>query len=93
MLARLKALVIPPAWKDVWICADENGHLQAVGTDSAGRRQYLYHQRWRARRDAEKHERVLEIASQLPDVREEIAAALRTRGLNRERVLERFLGG
>ena len=54
VLARLKALVIPPAWKDVWICADENGHLQAVGTDAAGRRQYLYHERWRARRDAEK---------------------------------------
>src|SRR5205814_1624381 len=48
VLARLKALTIPPAWKDVWICPDPAGHLQAVGTDAAGRRQYLYHERWRA---------------------------------------------
>ena len=86
-LDRVRALAIPPAWKDVWICPWPNGHVQATGIDAAGRRQYRYHDQWRARRDAEKHERVLEIASQLPDVREEIAAALRTRGLTRERVL------
>jgi DNA topoisomerase IB len=86
-LDRLRALAIPPAWKDVWICPWPNGHIQATGVDAAGRRQYRYHDQWRARRDAEKHERVLEIAHQLPDVRDEVVAALRTRGLNRERVL------
>lgn len=86
-LDRIRELVIPPAWKDVWICPWPNGHIQATGVDAAGRRQYRYHDQWRARRDAEKHERVLEIAHQLPDVRDEVVAALRTRGLNRERVL------
>lgn len=86
-LDRIRGLVIPPAWRDVWICPWPNGHIQATGVDAAGRRQYRYHDQWRARRDAEKHERVLEIARQLPDVRDEVVAALRTRGLNRERVL------
>ncbi|MGY1755210.1 DNA topoisomerase IB [Blastococcus sp. SYSU D01042] len=86
-LDRIRELAIPPAWKDVWICPWPNGHIQATGVDAAGRRQYRYHDQWRARRDAEKHERVLEIAHQLPDVRDEVVAALRTRGLNRERVL------
>lgn len=86
-LDRIRGLAIPPAWKDVWICPWPNGHIQATGLDAAGRRQYRYHDQWRARRDAEKHERVLEIARQLPDVRDEVVAALRTRGLNRERVL------
>jgi DNA topoisomerase IB len=84
---RIRGLAIPPAWKDVWICPWPNGHIQATGVDAAGRRQYRYHDAWRARRDAEKHERVLEIAHQLPDVRDAVVAALRTRGLNRERVL------
>jgi DNA topoisomerase IB len=86
-LDRIKALVIPPAWKDVWICPWPNGHIQATGMDAAGRRQYRYHDQWRARRDAAKHERVLDIARQLPDVRDAVKAALRTRGLNRDRVL------
>ena len=86
-LDRIRGLAIPPAWRDVWICPWPNGHIQATGFDAAGRRQYRYHDQWRARRDAEKHERVLEIAHQLPDVRDEVVAALRTRGLNRERVL------
>ncbi|WP_040339621.1 DNA topoisomerase IB [Candidatus Blastococcus massiliensis] len=86
-LDRIRGLAIPPAWRDVWICPWPNGHIQATGIDAAGRRQYRYHDQWRARRDAEKHERVLEIARQLPDVRDEVVAALRTRGLNRERVL------
>jgi DNA topoisomerase-1 len=86
-LDRLRALAIPPAWKDVWICPWPNGHIQAVGTDAAGRRQYRYHDEWRVKRDAAKHERVLEISHQLPDVRDGVVAALRTRGLNRERVL------
>ena len=50
-LARIKALVIPPAWEDVWICAEPGGHIQAMGTDAAGRRQYRYHDLWRERRD------------------------------------------
>jgi len=86
-LDRIRGLAVPPAWRDVWICPWHNGHIQATGFDAAGRRQYRYHDQWRARRDAEKHERVLEIAHQLPDVRDEVVAALRTRGLNRERVL------
>jgi DNA topoisomerase IB len=84
---RIRGLAIPPAWRDVWICPWPNGHIQATGVDAAGRRQYRYHDAWRARRDAEKHERVLEIARELPDVRDAVVAALRTRGLNRERVL------
>ena len=86
-LDRLRGLAIPPAWRDVWICPWPNGHIQATGVDAAGRRQYRYHDAWRARRDAEKHERVLTIARQLPDVRDAVNAAIRTRGLNRERVL------
>ncbi|PWW23824.1 DNA topoisomerase IB [Geodermatophilus normandii] len=86
-LDRIRSIAIPPAWQDVWICPWPNGHIQATGLDAAGRRQYRYHDAWRARRDAEKHERVLAIASELPEVREQVAAALRTRGLNRERVL------
>ena len=60
-LERIRALVIPPAWTDVWICPDPDGHLQAVGTDVAGRRQYLYHPRWRARRDRQKFDRMLDV--------------------------------
>jgi DNA topoisomerase IB len=86
-LDRIRALAIPPAWKDVWICPWPNGHIQAVGTDAADRRQYRYHDDWRIKRDAAKHERVLEISHQLPDVRDAVVTALRTRGLNRERVL------
>ena len=86
-LDRIRGLAIPPAWRDVWICPWPNGHIQATGVDGAGRRQYRYHDAWRARRDSEKHERVLEIAHQLPDVRDAVNAAIRTRGLNRERVL------
>ncbi|MCF6737117.1 DNA topoisomerase IB [Blastococcus sp. KM273129] len=86
-LDRIRGLAIPPAWKDVWICPWPNGHIQATGVDAAGRRQYRYHDEWRARRDAEKHERVLEIARQLPDVRDAVRAGLRTRGLTRDRVL------
>jgi DNA topoisomerase IB len=86
-LDRVRALAIPPAWKDVWICPWPNGHIQATGVDAAGRRQYRYHDQWRARRDAEKHERVLEIAHQLPDVRDAVVAAVTAPGLTRERVL------
>ncbi|WP_141578724.1 DNA topoisomerase IB [Actinomadura sp. WMMA1423] len=84
---RIKALVIPPAWKDVWICPDPNGHIQAVGTDAAGRRQYLYHDAWREQRDREKHEHVLELAERLPEVRRRLTEHLAGRGFTRERVL------
>ena len=64
-MARIQDLAIPPAWKEVWICPFPNGHIQAVGTDAAGRRQYLYHDQWREQRDEEKHERVLRLAGRL----------------------------
>lgn len=82
---RCKALVIPPAWTEVWICPHANGHLQAVGTDDAGRRQYLYHPDWRTRRDAEKFERVRGLGKRLPRVRERVAADLALDGLPLER--------
>lgn len=69
MIERIRALAIPPAWTDVWICPWPHGHLQAVGTDEAGRRQYLYHPAWRERRDRDKHERVLDVAAGLPAAR------------------------
>ncbi|MFC9463149.1 DNA topoisomerase IB [Streptomyces coelicoflavus] len=86
-LARVRDLVIPPAWRDVWICARPNGHLQAVGTDDAGRRQYLYHPQFRAEQEAAKHEHVLDVAETLPSVRETVAQHLQGRGLTRQRVL------
>lgn len=84
---RIDALVIPPAWKDVRICPWPNGHLQAVGIDDAGRRQYLYHPAWREQRDREKFARVRTTAERLPEAREQITRDLATRGLNRRRVL------
>src|SRR6476661_3331758 len=75
-VARVKALVIPPAWRDVWISPFPNAHLQAVGTDEAGRRQYLYHPHWRQKRDAAKFDRVIEMAVKLPDVRRRLRADL-----------------
>ena len=75
-VARVKALVIPPAWRDVWVSPYPNAHLQAVGTDDAGRRQYLYHPVWRAKRDAEKFDRVIEMAARLPAVRQRVRADL-----------------
>lgn len=86
-LARIAALAIPPAWKDVWIAPIENGHLQAVGTDAAGRRQYLYHERWRAHRDREKYERMVEFARGLPQLREQCARDLDLPGMPHDRVL------
>jgi DNA topoisomerase-1 len=86
-IERIRALAIPPAWTDVWICADPNGHLQAVGTDDAGRRQYLYHARWRTRRDREKFERMIRFGLVLPDVRDGCEHDLGRRGLPRGCVL------
>ncbi|HEU4542888.1 MAG TPA: DNA topoisomerase IB [Jiangellaceae bacterium] len=87
VLQRIANLVIPPAWRDVRICPWPNGHLQAVGTDDAGRRQYLYHPAWRELRDREKFYRLRLFAERLPSARAQIAADLATRGLNRRRVL------
>ncbi len=84
---RINALVIPPAWKKVWICPYPNGHIQAVGTDAAGRRQYLYHQQWQEERNEEKFDRVLQMSSALPEMRRQIAADLGGRGWQRNRVL------
>lgn len=84
---RCQELVIPPAWTDVWICPWPNGHLQAVGTDAAGRRQYLYHPLWRAMRDEMKHERVLEFGRALPEARPIVAEHLALPGMPRERAL------
>jgi DNA topoisomerase-1 len=86
-LQRIKDLVIPPAWKKVWICPYPNGHIQAVGTDAAGRRQYLYHLKWQQERNEEKFDRVLEMSGALPEMRRRIAADLRRRGFDRDRVL------
>ncbi|MEU2923651.1 DNA topoisomerase IB [Streptomyces sp. NPDC007251] len=86
-LSRIKGLVIPPAWRDVWICTRANGHLQAVGTDAAGRRQYLYHPQFRAEQEQAKHEHVLDVAEVLPVVREAVEGHLSDRGLTRQRVL------
>jgi DNA topoisomerase IB len=82
---RVKDLVIPPAWEDVWITPYENGHLQAVGTDEAGRRQYLYHPDWRTRRDAAKHDRVLEFGRALSRAREKVLTDLGTDGMSLDR--------
>lgn len=86
-LQRIRSLVIPPAWKDVWICAVPSGHLQATGVDARGRRQYRYHDAWRTQRDLDKHDRVLDFATRLPAARVQMLADLRSDGLSRERVL------
>lgn len=83
---RIDALAVPPAWRDVWICTDPDAHLLATGVDEAGRTQYLYHPRWRAARDREKFDRVLEMAPLLPRMRRRLRADLGARGLTRERV-------
>jgi DNA topoisomerase-1 len=86
-LARIKALVIPPAWTSVWICPDPNGHIQAVGRDQKGRKQYRYHPDWRADRDARKYDRMAAFGRALPKLRKRVAADLSRRGLPREKVL------
>ncbi|HET7800434.1 MAG TPA: DNA topoisomerase IB [Humibacillus xanthopallidus] len=83
---RAKTLVIPPAWQDVWISPYRNGHIQAVGTDDAGRRQYLYHDAWHEARGREKHDRVLQLAKRLPAARKHVASELRESGFSRRRV-------
>jgi DNA topoisomerase IB len=82
---RVRELVIPPAWTDVWVTPHDNGHLQAVGTDDAGRRQYLYHPDWRARRDAEKFDRMLDFGRALMRARELVVRDLGMEGMPLER--------
>jgi DNA topoisomerase IB len=86
-IARIAELAIPPAWKDVWICSHPLGHLQATGIDAAGRKQYLYHDHWRARRDQEKFDRMLGFARALPRMRRRVAEDLARDELDRGRVL------
>src|SRR5262245_60854213 len=68
-IGRIRALVIPPAWKDVWICANPLGHLQATGRDARGRKQHRYHPRWRRVRDEAKYDRLVDFAGALPNLR------------------------
>jgi DNA topoisomerase IB len=86
-LERIRELVIPPAWRDVWICPWPTGHIQAIGTDARGRKQYRYHDRWREHRDREKFERMLDFARALPELRATADRRLRGTEASRERVL------
>lgn len=86
-LQRIRALVIPPAWTDVWISPDPLGHLQATGRDARRRKQYRYHERWRVVRDETKYGRMIEFGRALPTIRRRIDADLRRHGLQRRRVL------
>jgi DNA topoisomerase IB len=84
---RIRSLAIPPAWEDVWICPQANGHIQAVGVDAAGRRQYLYHPEWRVKRDQLKFDRVAEVARKLPRVRAAILEHIALDGMPAERAV------
>lgn len=87
VVARIQALAIPPAWRDVWICAQPMGHIQATGSDAAERKQYRYHDKWRQRRDAQKFESMLLFAQELPTLRKRVARDLEGDDLGRERIL------
>jgi DNA topoisomerase I len=84
---RIRALAVPPAWTQVWICPWPNGHIQAVGTDVAGRRQYRYHDQWRVDRDRAKFDRTVDFATGLPKLRGRVIHDLAGEGLGRSRVL------
>lgn len=86
-LTRIRKLAVPPAWTDVWICPWPNGHIQAIGTDAAGRRQYRYHDTWRVHRDREKFDRALRFAQDLPRLRATVARDLQHARPDRSRVL------
>ncbi len=84
---RIRALAIPPAWTDVWICPDPDGHIQATGRDARKRKQYRYHDRWREVRDSNKYDRTVSFGEALPRIRKRVESDLRLRGLVRNRVL------
>ena len=84
---RVEALVIPPAWTDVWICPQPNGHLQATGRDAKGRKQYRYHDDWQAHRNRVKFDRMVDFGDALPAIRQRVTSDLRKRSLEREKVL------
>src|SRR5262249_29899504 len=86
-LRRIKRLAIPPAWMDVWICTSANGHIQAIGRDARGRKQYRYHERWREVRDENKFDRLTKFAKALPNIRRRVAQDLKLQGLPRQKVL------
>jgi DNA topoisomerase IB len=86
-LARIRALAIPPAWEQVWICADDNGHIQATGIDAAGRKQYRYHEHWQERASQRKFESVRRFAGELPRLRRAVNRDLALEGMPRERAL------
>jgi DNA topoisomerase I len=86
-LTRIRSLAIPPAWRDVWICPDANGHLQATGRDARGRKQYRYHPRWREVRDSNKYERMIAFGRALPLIRTRVERDLALPGLPREKIL------
>jgi DNA topoisomerase-1 len=86
-VARINAIAIPPAWTSVWICPDRDGHIQAVGRDARGRKQYRYHERWRTVRDQTKFQHMLVFAHALPAIRRQVATDLAKPGLPREKVL------
>lgn len=85
--SRFEKLGIPPAWENVWICPYDNGHIQAIGFDAKGRKQYIYHPSWRERKDRVKFDRAMELAESLPSARRRVTRDLRSDGLSRERVL------
>lgn len=87
MIRRIKALAIPPAWTDVWICPFSGGHIQATGRDARARKQYRYHPRFREVRESSKYERVVEFAHSLPPLRQKVREDMGLRGLPREKVL------
>ena len=91
-LKRIRGLAVPPAWTDVWICPKENGHIQATGRDTRGRKQYRYHPDWQDYRDRNKYERILDFARALPRIRERVARDMAKRGARRERFWRRSCG-
>jgi len=86
-LTRIRSLAVPPAWRNVWICPDANGHLQATGRDAKGRKQYRYHPRWREVRDGNKYERMIAFGRALPLIRKRVQKDLARPGLPREKIL------
>src|SRR5690242_16676443 len=87
VLQRIRSLAIPPAWTEVWICTQANGHIQATGRDARGRKQYRYHPDFREARDSTKYEHMIAFAHALPAIRAQIAADMARPGLAREKVL------